>query len=219
VDEYLSEKEQIEQIKSWWRDNGWYLVGGVALGLIGLFGYGTYQDYVDGRAEAAQALYEQVAAAVEDDDSAAIDMALAQLRDEYASSPYTDHAGLLVSRHLLIRDSARAADELRYVMTSTDDDELAMIARLRLARVLAYREEFDEALRLLDVEAPGQFAGRMNDIRGDIYLGQGDVDAARAAYAAALVAPGSELLDREYVQMKLSDLLAQRETAQQGEDE
>ena len=31
MDEYLSEKEQIEQIKQWWNDYGWYLLGGAAL--------------------------------------------------------------------------------------------------------------------------------------------------------------------------------------------
>ena len=34
MDEFLSEKEQIDQIRGWWRENGWYLIGGVALVLL-----------------------------------------------------------------------------------------------------------------------------------------------------------------------------------------
>ena len=106
----------------------------------------------------------------------------------------------------MVRDPERAAEELRYVLDTTDDPQLALIARIRLARVLAYREDYDAALDILDIDDPGQFAGRISEIRGDIYQARGDVEAARAAYAEALVAAGSENIDRSFVQMKLSDL-------------
>jgi predicted negative regulator of RcsB-dependent stress response len=207
VDEYLSEKEQLERIREWWRDNGWYLIGGAVLGGLGLFGYGQYQEYTTNRALGAADLYQSVRVAIEDDDLATVDGLLAQLRNDYAGTPYADQAGLLVARMLLIRDSERAARELRLVMDSTDDDNLATIVRLRLARVLAYREEYDEALAVLNVEEVGDFEARIRDIQGDIYLAQGNVDAARAAFAEALVAPGSNFVDRTYVQMKLGELI------------
>jgi hypothetical protein len=81
-----------------------------------------------------------------------------------------------------------------------------MIARLRLARVLAYRDRGREALELLNVPEPGQFAGRIAEIRGDIHAALGETEAARTAYLEAMVAPGAELLDRGFLQMKLSDL-------------
>ncbi len=206
MDEYLSEKEQIERIRNWWNDNGWYLVGGIVIGLAGLFGYNRYTDYVDSRSEQAAGIYIALEAAVNDDDLQGVDSNLARLRDEYSGTPYVDHAGLLVAKFVLVRDPERATDELRYVLDTTKDPQLALIARLRLARVLAYREDYDAALEVLDVDDPGQFAGRISEIRGDIYHDKGDVEAARAAYAEALVAPGSENIDRSFVQMKLSDL-------------
>jgi hypothetical protein len=91
-------------------------------------------------------------------------------------------------------------------MEQTDDPDLALIARLRLARVLAYREQYPEALALLNVPQPGQFAGRIAEIRGDIHVALGETDAARSAYLEAMVTPGAELLDRSFLQMKLADL-------------
>jgi hypothetical protein len=58
----------------------------------------------------------------------------------------------------------------------------------------------------LNVPEPGQFAGRIAEIKGDIHAARGETDAARTAYLEAMVAPGAELLDRGFLQMKLSDL-------------
>ena len=47
MDEYLSDKEQVERLRQWWRENGWFLIGGVALGLLALYGYNQYFAYQD----------------------------------------------------------------------------------------------------------------------------------------------------------------------------
>jgi predicted negative regulator of RcsB-dependent stress response len=204
VDEYLSEKEQVELIRRWWRENGWYLIGGAAVAAVGYFGYGQYQRYKTEQAEEASALYADLVAAIEDDAEYA---AIAErLENEYGSTPYADQARLSVAREVLISDPERAIAELREVMSQTRDAELAMIARLRLARVLAYRQDYDGALAALDVAAAGQFEARIAEIRGDVHAAEGRHEQARAAYTDALTAPGSEALDRALVQMKLADL-------------
>jgi len=212
VDEFLSEKEQIDQIREWWRENGWYLIGGVALGVIVLLGWNRYNAYQDAQAEAAAALYVELRQAAADDAPGDARNLLAQLRENYPSSPYSDHGGLLVA---IIRMEAGqmngAMDELRQVMEGTSDPELGLIARLRLARVLANEEMYDEALATLDVDA-GSFSGRYNEVRGDVYVALGDPVNAQAAYNAALTAQESNLVDRNLVQMKLEDLPAAEAT-------
>lgn len=208
MDDYVTDKEQVERIRLWWRDNGWFLIGGIALGALGLFGYQQYNAYQDRRGEEAAALYLTLKAATEQQNAVEATATLARLRDEYPSSAYTPQAGLLVASSLLVAAPERAVEELRKVMeeTSDSDPELSMIARLRLARALAYREQYDEALTVLSVPEPGKFAGRINEVKGDIQAAQGHVEEARAAYLAAMVADGSELLDRNFLQMKLNDL-------------
>jgi predicted negative regulator of RcsB-dependent stress response len=206
VDDYLSDKEQAERLRQWWRENGWFLIGGAALGGLGLVGWNQYQAYQVRKSEQAAAVYESVKQALAGSDLAAATALLEQLRTEYPRQAYTQQAGLLVARATLVSAPDRAAEELRFTMEHSDDPELAMVARLRLARVLAYREEYQEALALLTVDNPGQFAGRINEIKGDIYVALQRFDEARTAYLAAMVAAGAEVLDRSFLQMKINDL-------------
>lgn len=205
MDEYLSEQEQIERIKQWWQDYGWYLVGGMAASALAFYGWNQYQASQRAAAERAQQLYASLVAAV-DEDRPDIDALADQLRSEYPSSPYADQAGFLLASNYLIENSGRAAEELRRVVENSADPELAIIARLRLARVLAYREEYDQALSVLAVDDIGRFAARASEIRGDIHVAQSQFEAARAAYLQALTTDGAEGLDRNLVQMKLNDL-------------
>jgi predicted negative regulator of RcsB-dependent stress response len=218
VDEFLTEKEQIEQIRRWWQENGWYLLGGIAIAVLGYVGYYQYQAYRDARAEQAAALYAQLQETLEDDRGRGEEL-LGQLRADYPDSPYTHQASLLLASELLISDPARATQELRYVMENSSDPGLAFIARLRLARVLTYRESYQEALEVLDVPDPGEFAARLNEIKGDVHAALGEIDAARSAYTQALTAPGSESVDRNFVQMKLNGLGASPSAPAQPEGE
>jgi predicted negative regulator of RcsB-dependent stress response len=206
VDEYLSDKEQVERLRQWWRENGWFLIGGAALGLLGLYGYNQFFAYQDRQSEAAAAAYAEIRQQAEGGDRATATSRFDEMRAEFPEHAYTHQAAMLLASGEIVSAPDEAAEKLRFTMEQSDDAELAMIARLRLARVLAYREQYDEALALLDVAEPGLFAGRIAEIKGDIHAARGQGDAARSAYLEAMVASGAELLDRSYLQMKLADL-------------
>ena len=73
-------------------------------------------------------------------------------------------------------------------MDNAKDDELKMVARLRLARVQSAQGKYDDALATLKVESAGEFAPRIADTRGDVLLAKGDRAGALKEYLAARAA-------------------------------
>ena len=211
MDEYLSEKEQIEQLRQWWRENGWYLIGGAVIVALGFVGLNQYRAYQTREAEAAEALYRELKADLDDDDRAGADSLLGQLEADHAGSAYLDQARLLIAEANLIRDTDRTIDELEHVVDESDDPGLVKIARIRLARVLAWEEQYDRALDVLDIDDPGEFSARFNEVRGDIHAAAGDSDAAISAYTDALLGSANGSINREFVQLKLNDLIQSQE--------
>ena len=49
-----------------------------------------------------------------------------------------------------------------------------------------------------------------DEVKGDIHVARGEIEAARVAYLSAMTASGAEVLDRNYLQMKLNDLPSAR---------
>lgn len=207
MDENLSEKEQIELIRRWWQENRWFLIGGAAIVGLGYYGWQQYQAYQQRVAEEAGALYYELRAAVGDDDRERTDELLARLAADFASSGYLDQARLLVAADNLVRDPQRSIAELTAVMEQSRDDGIATIARLRLARVLAYDEQYQQALDVLNVSDAGEFGPIFSELRGDVHAAMGNVEAAVSAYTDALLASGNGTVDAEFLQLKLNELI------------
>ncbi len=207
AEDYLTEEEQAEELKKWFRDNWVWMVVGVAIALLLLIGWQRYQAYKTDRAANAAQLLEQLSTAQATDEGKA-NFLLKQLNDDYSSTPYADQAHLLTAQHAVQTGNFdRAAGELRIVMTSAHDKQLRNVARVRLARVLMQQQKVDEALSLLDVTKAGAFASQMHEVRGDALLSKGDRTGARAEYEAALEGYKAENnVDTSLLQLKADEL-------------
>lgn len=206
--EDLSEKEQIEVIRSWWRENGRYVISGIVIGAGLLFGWSYWNaQQREARTEASSA-YESLLAEVADNDVSAAEAAAGRLYDEFDSTVYALQARLAMSRlYMDVGRDENAAGELRQLLASKRAPEMALVARLRLARILLYQDKPDEVVPLLEGYRDTAFAARYSEALGDAYLAQGRIEDASEAYTAALADdPNTPTVDRTLIQMKLYDL-------------
>jgi predicted negative regulator of RcsB-dependent stress response len=207
VEIYDSEREQLDAIKRWWKENGQAVVIGVVLGLGGILGWRSWQSYQENQAARASAEYEQLVASLNAGARERATQEAKQILAEYADTTYGSLTSLLLARVYAEQQKwAEAAGELRRVMDNGKPQPLRQVARLRLARVLTQQGQLEDALSVLAPSPDAAFAAAYHETRGDVLLAKGDLDGARGAYGKALEGPSSTVADREVLRVKLADL-------------
>jgi predicted negative regulator of RcsB-dependent stress response len=202
---HYEDEAQVEQLRTWWRENWLALAGGLGLGLAGIFGWEAWQDSQTAKAEKASQIYEDLkkVPAVRGGHAAELGQ---KLIADFAGTPYAAQAALLLaSRAVEQNDLDGARTRLTWVLDHADDPGMKKIARLRLARVLWQQDKPDDALAQLDIADDDAFAALYQELRGDIQLARGDRAAAKTAYEKALQAGPAET-QREGLRRKLDDV-------------
>lgn len=210
MDGLLSEKEQIEAIRSWWQENGRWIIAGVVLGAALLVGWNFWKGEQQESAAEASTLYESLLGDVAGSNVATAEPKAADLYENYGSSAYAGQARLAMARlYMSVGRDQDAADTLAGLVRKDGRDDLQMIGRLRLAKILLYQEKPEEVVELLQGYEETAFAARYAEALGDAYSQLGRYPEARAAYQVALADnPQAPTLDRQLVQMKINDLPA-----------
>src|SRR5882757_7580302 len=207
AEDYLTDDEQVEQVKRVVAENWAWVLGGIVLGAALIFGYRYYDGYRNERALRAAAQFGDMTSALERDDRNKARQVAAGLIKDYPASPYADQSQLVIAR-LYVDDAqlANAIAPLTQVMNTSKDSELRHIARLRLARVLIDLHKPDDAIKTLAEDTWGAFARRAQEIRGDAFYAKNDVKSAVAEYTAALNGGDASGVDAALLQLKIADL-------------
>lgn len=221
--DHMTEEEQLEALKRWWKENGKLIVLVVVLAAGGYFGWGAWQDQQRAQAEAASARYEELLNGLQSEDGNVPSDLVAKIKAEQGGDLYGYNAALIQAKAAVDEgDLDAAVDQLRWILNQTPDTAMEQLARLRLARVLAAQGSFDEALAQLEqVQPADSFVAAYAETRGDILLEQGATDQARVAYQSALENLGERQQSRAtLLQMKLDNLktAAASEQAASGEN-
>jgi len=203
----LEEQEQIDALKSWWRQNGKLVIAALvaaALAAAAVTGWRTFQAR---KAMEAAQMYVGLEEAARGNDAKKLKEVSSALMEQYGNTAFGPMAALMAAKSSFDQgDLKSAAAQLQWALDHAKDDETRAVARLRLAAVRLDEKQYPEALQLLEAKHPDAFAGLYLDLRADVLIAQGKPAEARAAYKDALDKLPQQGTYRLVVQAKLDAL-------------
>jgi predicted negative regulator of RcsB-dependent stress response len=211
---HLSEEEQLENMKRWWKDNGKSVLAAVIVFLAVWFGYEYYKEHTRKTAEAASASYAQLDSLLQENmdkpfseaDKTTAFHIIESLKKDHKSSQYAKSAALVAAKLAVdANDLDRAENELNWALSAKPDAAFEQVVRLRLARVLVAKNELDKALAQLGDKPSAAFESEFQEVRGDIFKHQGKLQEAFDAYELALASVASQEQARTMVLKMKSD--------------
>ena len=208
MDVNTSEKEQIENLKKWWKDNGSSLITGVLLGLTLLFGGKAWMNWKDTQAQNASNVYTQMQSALNQNN---IELARSQANElisNHTSSGYAPLAALMLAK-LEVQEGklAAAQGQLKWALEHARTPQLTHISRTRLVRTLIDEKAYDQAeTQLSQVADAGEYAAVYTELKGDLAFARGDTKGAAEAYREALAALPPEAPNVTYLRVKYENI-------------
>ena len=202
----LEEQEQLDKLKTFWKQFGNIISGVLILVFGSIAAYNGYQWWQRDKAAQAAAMYDEVERSVQGGDPAKISRAFADMKERFAGTTYAAQAGLLSAKALYDKGQVNEAKApLEWVANSAADETYRAIAKLRLASILFESKGYDAALKLLE-GLPKEFEALAADRRGDIFLAQGKRDEAKLAFEKAHKGLDERAEYRRLVEVKLNAL-------------
>lgn len=204
---YLSDKEQIQIIKNWWKKYGNTILLSVILVLGASFGWRFWHNYKNKRAAQASVLYEQMISANTASKISDFKLFATHLIKDYASTPYASLASLLLAEQAVNANNlALAKQDLQWVIEHGSNDSFQQIARIRKARILIADQQLQPASQLLQQVDDKAFMPAINETRGDIFAAQGDKTKALQIYKQALHEVTQKSVMRSMLEMKINQM-------------
>lgn len=201
---YQTEEQQVEAIKSFWKENGNAILAGLAVGFAGFIGFNYYKEHKLTTEITASDTYQ----AIIDTKTADEQKFLKDGESFIAANSESSYAALtalaLAKEAATHQDWPQVASYLETAIKNAPTPSIKGIATIRLARVQIQQAQYDEALATVSAELPVSFKASIEEVKGDAYFKQGKKELARNAYQAAIDADG--LTTNPMLQVKLDDL-------------
>ncbi|WP_133130433.1 YfgM family protein [Legionella yabuuchiae] len=206
---YMTEEEQIEAIKRWWKRYSNIIIVTISLILLAIAGYKYWSWHQDKRTLQASNAYEHLMVAFSNKDTKKIHSYANQLIKEYTDTVYADAARMTLAKLFVTNSKFKQAEEqLQHVASKSHMPALQQVARIRLARILLSQDQNDKALDKLDSVVDASYKPVIDELRGDIYAATGKYPQAVAAYRKAMNESQSQGIGNLFLEMKTNELVA-----------
>ena len=208
MDEFLSEKEQIQYIREWWQENRSYILTALIIVIGGVTGNNAWKSSVTEKLLSASSLYESLAVEISENNLEAGEMIADQISEDYSDTVYYEKAKLAMAYFYMSQSRDEdAANSLRNILSKSSDSELSLIAEMRLAKIMLYQKKYQEVIDMLKGNIGHAFETKYSELLGDAYFGLEEFDKAEFAYMAALKNTNqAQIVDASLIQMKINDL-------------
>ena len=206
---YMTEDEQVEVLKQWWkRYNGIITVlFSIVLLIMAGFKYWTWHE--EKVTQQASNTYEHLMLAFSNHDNKASRGYAKQLITDYGHTVYADAARLTLAKLYVSREKYNLAEkELIYVAAHSKMSALQQVARIRLARLLAADKAYDKALDELAKVKDQTYLPVINELKGDIYAATGRYEQAVSFYRQAINDVQTKGMGNLFLEMKTNELAA-----------
>ncbi|WP_438951341.1 YfgM family protein [Porticoccus sp.] len=211
--EHLSDEEQLDNFKRWFKENGLSTVVVVVLAAGGYFGWDFWKSYSEKTAQSASIIYQQMmdtamvdpGESLNDSQKDQVSELAVQLKNDYSRTQYARYGAMLLARLAAEEgDLEVAAEQLEWALKGADEG-LSLVIKLRLARIEVAQGNIDAGIEMLNVKDPKTMNSAYAEARGDFYLMKGDREAAHTAYLEALQSVAeNDNQSRSIIELKLT---------------
>ncbi len=190
---YLSDEEQVQRLKDWWKKYGTAVLLALVVFLAANVGWRFWNKYKTGKSQQASMVYEEMFNANMMHKVDSFKLLAQHIIKDYGSTPYASMASLLLARQNVSANNLPAAENnLNWVIKNSSGSSLRQIARIRKARVLLALNQPREAMQVLNKIDDVAFDAMTFEVKGDINLAMHKKDAALVSYQQAVKAAGDQ---------------------------
>lgn len=206
---YMTEEEQIESIKQWWRRYSFAITLVLSVLLLAFSGWRYWNWHLEKVQSEASNTYEHMMLSFSNHKNKDTRAYANQLINEYEKTVYADAAHMILARLYISHDDVvKARIELEAVVDHSAMPALKQISRIRIARLLTAEKSYNKALEELKVVNDVVYMPLVNELKGDIYAATGQFQQAILSYKEAITEVRTHGMGNMYLEMKTNELAA-----------
>ena len=210
---YMTETEQLDAIKKWWKRYSNIITIILSVVLLAISGYKYWNWHQEKINQQASNSYEHLMLAFSNQDNRGVRSYANQLVTDYGQTVYADAARLTLAKLYVLREKyPKAQKELEYVATHSKMVTLQQVAKIRLARLLVASKSYDKALDELNKVDSSTYLPVVSELRGDIYAATGKYPQAIVSYREAISAVQKNGMGNLFLEMKTNELAAKTQS-------
>jgi predicted negative regulator of RcsB-dependent stress response len=182
----MSDQEQIQIAKKWWKEYGPYLIFTVIFFLVASYGWNFWNKRDYRIKENASLIYTQLVTAYDQKRVQDVEVFAKQLMDDYSRTPYASFAALFLAKNSVEKNDLESAfSSLEFIINKAPDKTIRQLAKIRAARVLVAMREPSKALDLLENPSNDSYKAERSEALGDALFALGKNEEAKQAYLEA----------------------------------